>query len=65
MFDNPNPTDAIKCLERAINEARRGDYLEAAHAALEASQRLVSCKDIEDNNVREALRKTVGCHNRD
>ena len=61
MFENPNPIDAINCLKKAEREALRGDYLSAATLALEASQRLVGCKNIEDSNLREAIRNTVGC----
>jgi len=60
-MESPNPIDALNCLKTAEREATGGDYLGAAHAALEASQRLISCKERQDENLREALRNTIGC----
>jgi len=60
-MESPNPIDALNCLKTAEREATKGNYLGAAHAALEAAGRLISCKERQDDNLREAIRTAVGC----
>jgi hypothetical protein len=61
MLENPNPIDALNCLVTAEKELKRHNYLGAAQAATEAAQRLIACRQRQEENTREVLSSAMGC----
>lgn len=65
MLENIYPQDAINCLVRAEHEIKKHNYLGAARSAMEAAQQLISCKERQDENLREVLTGLLHDHDHD